>query len=42
MTPSSDHALARSGGELWMLAVQWHPEDEIESALFRGFAEAIR
>ena len=31
----------RSGGELWMLAVQWHPEDEVEGALFRGFAEAI-
>lgn len=25
----------------WMLAVQWHPEEEIETALFRGFAEAI-
>lgn len=25
----------------WTLAVQWHPEDDAESALFRGFAEAI-
>lgn len=24
----------------WMLAVQWHPEDEGEEALFRGFARA--
>jgi len=27
--------------EPWMLAVQWHPEDEVEGALFRGFAEAL-
>jgi len=25
----------------WTLAVQWHPEDDVESALFRGFAAAI-
>jgi len=25
----------------WMLAVQWHPEDDTEDALFRGFAQAI-
>jgi putative glutamine amidotransferase len=25
----------------WTLAVQWHPEDDVEGALFRGFAEAI-
>src|SRR6266513_5369 len=25
----------------WTLAVQWHPEDDTEDALFRGFAEAI-
>ena len=25
----------------WALAVQWHPEDDVEDALFRGFAEAI-
>jgi putative glutamine amidotransferase len=30
------------GGAPWTLAVQWHPEDDIEDALFRGFAEAIR
>ena len=27
--------------EPWMLAVQWHPEDEEEGALFRGFAQAL-
>jgi putative glutamine amidotransferase len=26
----------------WTLAVQWHPEDDSDAALFRGFAEAIR
>jgi putative glutamine amidotransferase len=25
----------------WTLAVQWHPEDDTEEALFRGFAQAI-
>ncbi|PYO62375.1 MAG: hypothetical protein DMD70_05740 [Gemmatimonadetes bacterium] len=28
-------------GAPWTLAVQWHPEDDVEGALFRGFAEAI-
>ncbi|HTD70494.1 MAG TPA: gamma-glutamyl-gamma-aminobutyrate hydrolase family protein [Gemmatimonadales bacterium] len=28
-------------GAPWTLAVQWHPEDDVEDALFRGFAEAI-
>jgi len=28
-------------GGPWALAVQWHPEDDVEGALFRGFAEAI-
>jgi len=28
-------------GEAWMLAVQWHPEDETEQSLFRGFARAL-
>jgi putative glutamine amidotransferase len=28
-------------GPPWTLAVQWHPEDDVEDALFRGFAEAI-
>ena len=27
-------------GAPWALAVQWHPEDDVEDALFRGFAEA--
>ena len=32
----------RAGGAaLWTLAVQWHPEDDTEDALFRGFAEAV-
>jgi len=26
----------------WMLAVQWHPEDLTEMALFAGFAQAVR
>lgn len=25
----------------WMLAVQWHPEDEPDTALFSGFARAV-
>ena len=25
----------------WTLAVQWHPEEDVEDALFRGFAAAI-
>jgi putative glutamine amidotransferase len=25
----------------WTLAVQWHPEDDVEGALFNAFAEAI-
>lgn len=24
----------------WLLAVQWHPEELAERAVFRGFAEA--
>ena len=28
-------------GAPWALAVQWHPEDDVENARFRGFAEAI-
>lgn len=31
----------RRPGEPWLLAVQWHPEDDVESSLFRGFAEAV-
>lgn len=26
----------------WTLAVQWHPEDDVADALFRGFAAAVR
>ena len=25
----------------WMLAVQWHPEDDVEGALFEGFARVV-
>ena len=28
-------------GAPWTVAVQWHPEDDVEGALFRGFADAI-
>jgi putative glutamine amidotransferase len=28
-------------GGPWVLAAQWHPEEDVEEALFRGFAEAI-
>lgn len=26
----------------WLLAVQWHPEDDVETGLFEGFARAVR
>ncbi|HYT70026.1 MAG TPA: gamma-glutamyl-gamma-aminobutyrate hydrolase family protein [Gemmatimonadales bacterium] len=32
----------KDGGEPWTLAVQWHPEDDVEDAVFRGFAEGMR
>ncbi len=32
---------AANGSEAWTLAVQWHPEDDGERALFQGFAEAL-
>ncbi len=34
-------AEAGNGTEPWTLAVQWHPEDDIEDALFEGFARAV-
>ena len=35
-------AVERTDGEgPLVLAVQWHPEDDVEGALFRGFAQAI-
>jgi len=30
---------ARAG---WLLAVQWHPEDDVEAGLFEGFADAVQ
>jgi putative glutamine amidotransferase len=30
-----------SPNEPWLLAVQWHPEDDVEAALFEGFARAV-
>jgi putative glutamine amidotransferase len=32
---------AENGSAPWMLAVQWHPEDDAERALFQGFADAL-
>jgi putative glutamine amidotransferase len=32
----------RDAGARWTLAVQWHPEDDLEMAVFGSFAEAIR
>ncbi|HUL48650.1 MAG TPA: gamma-glutamyl-gamma-aminobutyrate hydrolase family protein [Gemmatimonadales bacterium] len=33
---------AATGGDgAWMLGVQWHPEDDTEQSLFRGFARAL-
>lgn len=34
-------AEAGNGTEPWTLAVQWHPEDDVEDALFEGFARAV-
>ena len=31
-----------SGAGPWTLAVQWHPEDDVEIGLFERFAEAVR
>jgi len=32
----------RANGGPWTLAVQWHPEDDVEIALFEAFAEVVR
>ncbi|MGE5761552.1 MAG: gamma-glutamyl-gamma-aminobutyrate hydrolase family protein, partial [Gemmatimonadota bacterium] len=32
---------SRDGGAAWLLAVQWHPEDDVEAGLFEGFARAV-
>ena len=32
---------AADGSAPWLLAVQWHPEDDVEGALFAGFARAL-
>lgn len=26
----------------WLVAVQWHPEDDVEAGLFEGFADAVQ
>jgi putative glutamine amidotransferase len=31
-----------NGARPWTLAVQWHPEDDVEIGLFETFAEAVR
>jgi putative glutamine amidotransferase len=38
---AAEHQGGEAGGGSWTLAVQWHPEDDVEGALFRGFAQAI-
>jgi putative glutamine amidotransferase len=35
-------AVEGTAGSSWTMAVQWHPEDESEGTLFRGFAEVVR
>jgi putative glutamine amidotransferase len=32
---------AADGAGPWTLAIQWHPEDELEDAVFQGFARAL-
>ncbi len=32
----------RANGGPWTLAVQWHPEDDVETGLFAMFAEVVR
>jgi putative glutamine amidotransferase len=31
-----------NGAQPWTVAVQWHPEDDVEVGLFERFAEAVR
>ena len=35
-------AESANGAGAWTLAVQWHPEDDVEIGLFTTFAEAVR
>lgn len=35
-------AESQDPSDAWLLAVQWHPEEDVEDALFRGFARATQ
>ncbi|MGH7613204.1 MAG: gamma-glutamyl-gamma-aminobutyrate hydrolase family protein [Gemmatimonadales bacterium] len=34
-------AESADGAAPWLLAVQWHPEDDVEDSLFEGFADVV-